>query len=255
MTATTGGAPHIVADPPLVVPIEDLFPEADAARVEGWARGAIGEYRASLHGSRRHLLDHYDYAHLARKVVGVGSVGMRNWIVLMVGRDAEDLLFLQIKEAEASVLEPFVGRSRYGNMGRRVAEGQWMIQAASDVFLGWVRTTGLDGRQHDYYVRQLWDWKGKADFDTMLPANFGIFAELCGRTLARSHARSGDAIAIVAGNADGHAAQRGAATREQPAGFGRRLAGGGGAAFGKAVAGHRRHAGLGQRAAQRQPRS
>ena len=196
--ATTGGAPHIVADPPLVVPIEDLFPEADAARVEGWARGAIGEYRASLHGSRRHLLDHYDYAHLARKVVGVGSVGMRNWIVLMVGRDAEDLLFLQIKEAEASVLEPFVGRSRYGNMGRRVAEGQWMIQAASDVFLGWVRTTGLDGRQHDYYVRQLWDWKGKADFDTMLPANFGIFAELCGRTLARSHARSGDAIAIGA---------------------------------------------------------
>lgn len=196
--ATTDGTPHIVADPPLIVPIEDLFPEADAERVDAWARGAVAEYRASLHGSRRHLLDHYSYAHLARKVVGVGSVGMRNWIVLMVGRDEDDLLFLQLKEAEPSVLEPFVGRSRYSNMGRRVAEGQWMIQAASDVFLGWVRTEGLDGHQHDYYVRQLWDWKGKADFDTMLPAAFDIFAGLCGQTLARSHARSGDAIAVGA---------------------------------------------------------
>src|SRR5260370_17964851 len=115
----------------------------------------------------------------------------------MVGRDDRDVLFLQCKQAERSVLEPFAGRSRYSNMGRRVAEGQWLIQAASDMFLGWLRGTGLDGKPHDFYVRQLWDWKGKPDFGSMHPGNFEIFARLCGRVLARSHARSGDAIAIA----------------------------------------------------------
>ena len=191
------GRPLIDADPPLVVPVEDLFPDAEAERVERWARDMIGAYRASLQGSRGTLLDCYDYSHTARKVVGVGSVGMRNWIILMVGRDDGDVLFLQCKQAEHSVLEPFAGRSRYSNMGRRVAEGQWLIQAASDVFLGWVRTTGLDGIEHDFYVRQMWDWKGKADFDTMVPSNFEIFGSLCGDVLARAHARSGDAIAIA----------------------------------------------------------
>jgi hypothetical protein len=133
------------------------------------------------------------YVHAARKVVGVGSVGVRAWVLLMVGRDDGDVLFLQCKQAERSVLEPFAGSSRYSNMGRRVAEGQWLIQAASDMFLGWLRATGLDGRPYDFYVRQLWDWKGKPDFGAMHPGNFEIFAGLCGR----SHARSGDAIAIA----------------------------------------------------------
>ncbi|HEY2602961.1 MAG TPA: DUF2252 domain-containing protein [Thermoleophilaceae bacterium] len=197
--ATRGGPTlRIAPDPPLIVPIEDLLPDQDAERVDEWVRGLVDEYRLSLHGGRRHLLDRYRYAHVARKVVGVGSVGTRAWVALLVGRDDDDVLFLQCKQAERSVLEPFVGKSEYTNMGRRVVEGQWLIQAAADVFLGWLRMTGLDGQPHDFYVRQLWDWKYKADFDTMLPANFPIFAGLCGRTLARAHARSGDAIEIAA---------------------------------------------------------
>jgi hypothetical protein len=197
--ASTGGpAPHILADPPLIVPLEDLLPDAEAEQVDAWVHGLVDTYRSTLSGGRRHLLDRYRYTHVARKVVGVGSVGTRAWVVLMVGRDENDVLFLQMKQAERSVLEPFVGKSRYSNMGRRVAEGQWLIQAASDVFLGWLRIVGLDGKSHDFYVRQLWDWKYKADFDSMLPSNFPIFAGMCGRTLARAHARSGDAIAIGA---------------------------------------------------------
>jgi uncharacterized protein (DUF2252 family) len=197
--ASTGGpTPHILADPPLIVPLEDLLPDAEAEQVDAWVHGLVDTYRSTLSGGRRHLLDRYRYTHVARKVVGVGSVGTRAWVVLMVGRDENDVLFLQMKQAERSVLEPFVGKSRYSNMGRRVAEGQWLIQAASDVFLGWLRIVGLDGKSHDFYVRQLWDWKYKADFDSMLPSNFPIFAGMCGRTLARAHARSGDAIAIGA---------------------------------------------------------
>jgi uncharacterized protein (DUF2252 family) len=198
LAARGGPSPRILADPPLIVPLEDLLPDTEAEQVDAWVHELVDTYRATLQGGRRHLLDRYRYAHVARKVVGVGSVGTRAWVVLMVGRDDDDVLFLQCKQAERSVLEPFVGRSEYGNMGRRVAEGQWLIQAASDVFLGWLRAVGLDGKTHDYYVRQLWDWKYKADFDRMLPSNFPIFAGLCGRTLARAHARSGDPIAIAA---------------------------------------------------------
>ncbi len=194
---SVAGALRIVADPPLIVPLEDLLPDAEAERLDAWVHSLIDRYRSSLQGSRRHLLDRYRYVHAARKVVGVGSVGMRAWVVLMVGRDDDDVLFLQCKQAEPSVLETFAGRSRYSNMGRRVAEGQWLIQAASDVFLGWLRTKALDGQTYDFYVRQLWDWKGKPDFDTMLASNFQVFAGLCGRALARSHSRSGDAIAIA----------------------------------------------------------
>jgi uncharacterized protein (DUF2252 family) len=188
---------RIAADPPLLVPVEDLVRGAEEEGIEAWIAALVESYRSSLQGSRRHLLDRYRYVHAARKVVGVGSVGMRAWVVLMRGRDENDVLFLQCKQAERSVLEPYAGRSRYANMGRRVAEGQWLIQAASDLFLGWLRATGLDGRRYDYYVRQLWDWKGKPDFDRMLRSNFSVFAGLCGRVLARSHGRSGDAVAIA----------------------------------------------------------
>jgi uncharacterized protein (DUF2252 family) len=134
----------------------------------------------------------------ARKVVGVGSVGTRCWIALMLGRDDADPLFLQIKEAEASVLEPYAGRSGFANHGQRVVEGQRLLQASSDIMLGWIRTEGVDGVQRDYYVRQLWDWKFSADIDSMNPKSMEVYARLCGWTLARGHARSGDRIAIAA---------------------------------------------------------
>ena len=140
----------------------------------------------------------YRYVDLARKVVGVGSVGTRAWVALFVGRDIDDTLILQVKEAEASVLERFLTKSAFGNQGQRVAEGQRLMQAASDVFLGWQRVNeGYDGRSHDYYVRQLWDWKLSANIDTMTPQLLSSYAEMCGWTLARAHARSGDAVAIA----------------------------------------------------------
>ena len=136
---------------------------------------------------------------MARKVVGVGSVGTRCWIVLMLGRDESDPLFLQVKEAEASVLSRFVGASKYTNMGQRVVAGQRLMQASSDIFLGWQRAeAGLDGQQRDFYVRQLRDWKFSMPIETMVPRGMRIYGELCGWTLARAHARSGDRIAIAA---------------------------------------------------------
>ena len=154
-------------------------------------------YRSTLQNHHRQLFDRYAYGHLARKVVGVGSVGTRAWVVLFVGRGNGEPLFLQVKEAQPSVLEPFAGRSEYGNMGRRVVEGQRLMQAASDIFLGWMRVTGIDGEERDYYVRQLWDWKGSADPEQILPSSFDIYARLCGEVLACAHARSGDRIAIA----------------------------------------------------------
>ena len=135
--------------------------------------------------------------HSARKVVGVGSVGTRAWILLLLGRDGQDPLFLQAKEAQDSVLERFVGRSKYPNSGQRVVAGQRLMQATSDIFLGWQRVTGLDGVTRDFYLRQLRDWKGSADVDTMTPGTMTVYARICGATLARAHARSGDRIAIA----------------------------------------------------------
>jgi uncharacterized protein (DUF2252 family) len=136
---------------------------------------------------------------VAHKVVGVGSVGTQAWILLLLGHDASDPLFLQIKEAEPSVLEPFAGPSRFDTHGRRVIEGQRLMQAASDVFLGWLSVDrGIDGRRHDYYVRQLWDAKGSAPVDVMGASDLAEYAEVCGSTLARAHARSGDRAAIAA---------------------------------------------------------
>jgi hypothetical protein len=154
-------------------------------------------YQRTLQPDRRHLVESYRLVDFARKVVGVGSVGTRCWIALFLGRDSADPLFLQVKEAEASVLEPYAGRSGFANHGQRVVEGQRLLQASSDILLGWTHAPGLDGVERDYYVRQLWDWKFSADIDSMSPATMGIYGQLCGWTLARGHARSGDRIAIA----------------------------------------------------------
>jgi uncharacterized protein (DUF2252 family) len=198
-----GGA-RITADPPLIVPIGDLLPNVEAKQLHRDLRAVIDTYRASLPDSLRHLVERYEYADAARKVVGVGSVGTRAWVALLLGRDGDDPLFLQAKEATRSVLEPFAGKTEFENQGRRVVEGQRLMQAASDIFLGWLRTTGIDGETRDFYVRQLWDWKRSADIATMRASDLDVFARLCAWTLARAHARSGDAIAIAAylGSAD-----------------------------------------------------
>jgi len=199
LTRRVNGRLQIVAHPPLIVPIEDLAQDWEQDQLEKTIRSLIRGYRSSLQADRRHLLESFRYAHLARKVVGVGSVGTRTWILLLLGRDDRDPLFLQVKEARASVLEPYLARSAYADHGKRVVQGQWMMQAASDIFLGWERVPfGLDGESHDFYVRQLWDWKISADVEVMTPVEMTIYGKMCGWTLARAHARSGDRIAISA---------------------------------------------------------
>jgi len=198
LTRVVDGELRIVSDPPLIVPAGELLPEADAADLERTLLAVVAAYRETLQADRGHLLDGYRFRDLARKVVGVGSVGTRAWVLLMTGADDGDPLFLQAKEAEASVLEPYVGASRFRNHGRRVVEGQRLMQAASDIFLGWCPATGVDGRERDFYVRQLWDGKRSIDVETLGPRALGIYARLCGWTLARAHARSGDRVAIAA---------------------------------------------------------
>jgi uncharacterized protein (DUF2252 family) len=192
------GRPRIVSDPPLIVPVEELAGDVEARRIEAGIRALLDRYRATLRPDHRRLLDRYEYVHLARKVVGVGSVGTRAWIALLVGRDDGDPLFLQTKEAERSVLAPYAGASAYRNDGRRVVEGQRLMQAASDILLGWLRAPDEDGRLRDYYVRQLWDWKASIAVETLGPAELARYGGLCAWTLARAHARSGDAVAIGA---------------------------------------------------------
>jgi uncharacterized protein (DUF2252 family) len=192
------GEPRIIGDPPLIVPIEDLAGGRDAEQIEAFVRGVLRSYRRSLQGDRRHLLERFRYAHAARKVVGVGSVGTRAWIVLLLGHDTSDPLFLQLKQAEASVLEPFLGKSRYNNHGQRVVEGQRLMQAASDIMLGWDRVSDPNsGAQWDFYMRQLWDNKGSAIIEGMRPSELAFYAQICGQALARAHARSGDSVAIA----------------------------------------------------------
>jgi uncharacterized protein (DUF2252 family) len=198
LTQADADGMRFISDPPLFVPVTELFDnQLDAEAIQDWVRDTIRTYRRTLQGDRRHLLESYQFIDLARKVVGVGSVGTRAWVALFVGSSDEDTLILQVKEAEASVLERFIGRSAHNNQGQRVVEGQRLMQAASDIFLGWQRVTqGVDGRPHDYYLRQLWDSKISANIDIMEPEGLGIYAQLCGWTLARAHARSGDRIAI-----------------------------------------------------------
>jgi uncharacterized protein (DUF2252 family) len=199
LTVLVDGQPRIVSDPPLLVPIEELLPERmERSAIESQINDILSKYRRTLEIDRRHLLDQYVFTDLARKVVGVGSVGTRCWIALMIGRDHADPLFLQVKEAEKSVLSRFVGASKFTNQGQRVVAGQRLMQASGDIFLGWQRTKGLDGQQRDFYVRQLRDWKFSIDIEAMVPRGMRLYGELCGWTLARAHARSGDRIAIAA---------------------------------------------------------
>ncbi len=200
LCSVVDGQPRIISDPPLLVPITDLIPgDTDRAAFVSDLAALVAQYRRTLETDRRFLLEQYDVCDMARKVVGVGSVGTRCWIVLMLGRDSGDPLFLQVKEAERSVLSRFVGASKYANQGQRVVAGQRLMQATSDIFLGWQRTqAGLDGKARDFYVRQLRDWKFSLDIATLLPAGLQVYGEVCGWTLARAHARSGDRIAIAA---------------------------------------------------------
>ena len=200
LTQLVDGQPQIIADPPLIVPITDLLPkEMDQAAFQAQIKDLLAKYRRTLETDRRYLLEMFEFADMARKVVGVGSVGTRCWIILLLGRDTNDPLFLQVKEAEASVLSRFAGASKYTNQGQRVVAGQRLMQATSDIFLGWQRTeAGLDGKQRDFYIRQLRDWKFSMPIEIMVPRGMRIYGELCGWTLARAHARSGDRIAIAA---------------------------------------------------------
>jgi uncharacterized protein (DUF2252 family) len=191
------GELRIVADPPLIVPIEDLIvPGSEWEDPAPLIKKLLGSYRRTL-AHQHHPIEEFRYVHAAYKMVGVGSVGTRCYIMLMLGRDHEDPLFLQIKEAQASVLERFVGESTFRHHGERVVAGQRLMQAATDIFLGWVRIRGLDGVTRDYYVRQFQDWKGGADVDNLLVPGATLYARVCGATLARAHARWGDRIAIA----------------------------------------------------------
>jgi uncharacterized protein (DUF2252 family) len=210
LTEIVDGEPRIAADPPLIVPVRDLadLPNGQEQLVE-WLHDTLRRFRESLQNDRRVLLEQFRLVDLAHKVVGVGSVGTRAWIALMAGRDGEDPLFLQFKEAQSSVLEGFTAASAYKNHGERVVSGQRLMQASSDIFLGWFTVDqGLDGRSRDFYGRQLKDWKGSYDASAAVPKGMALYARICGWTLARAHARSGDRIAIGAYLGSGDAFDR-----------------------------------------------
>ena len=198
LTTVVAGRRQIVSDPPVVVPIEDVFADTHADAIYHELRAVLVKYRRSLQADRRHLLEQFTLQQAARKVVGVGSVGTRAWILLMTTADGVEPLFLQAKEAQASILSEYCGRSRFDNEGERVVVGQHLMQAHSDIFLGWTRVTGQDGIDRDFYVRQLRDWKVSVPIELMIPAGMTYYAQLCGWTLARAHARSGDRIALAA---------------------------------------------------------
>jgi uncharacterized protein (DUF2252 family) len=198
LTAIVDGERRIVSDPPLVETIDDLLPGPPGAAFRAGMHDLLRNYRRTLLRDRREALESFRVVDFARKVVGVGSVGTRAWIALLLGRDDDDPLFLQFKQAEASVLERFLGKSRYGNHGERVVAGQRLMQASSDIFLGWQRVTAPDGAPRDFYARQLKDWKGSFPVEGTAPEAIALYGRACGWTLARAHARSGDRIAIAA---------------------------------------------------------
>ena len=200
LTETVDGKIRIADRPPLLVPIDRLAEREgrEPAEIRGLIEGLLGTYRESLDEQAGVLAGRYHYVDAAHKVVGVGSVGTRAWIALLLGRDEADPLFLQMKEAGPSVLEPFAGASEFENHGHRVVAGQRLTQAASDLLLGWLTVTGIDGKQRDFYVRQLWDGKGSAEIETMSAPTMATYAGLCGWSLARAHARTGDREAIAA---------------------------------------------------------
>jgi hypothetical protein len=198
LTEVVDGERRIVSDPPLIVPIEELVASDENEVLVKILQKVLRSYRRTLTVDRKYLLERFRYGHVARKVVGVGSVGLQAWIVLSLGRDDQDPLFLQLKEAQPSVLEPFLGKSEYANHGQRVVEGQRLTQAAQDVLLGWTRGRDVDSEyERDYYVRQLWDGKASGSIDAMDPETLTVYAEICGWTLAHAHARSGDPVALA----------------------------------------------------------
>ncbi|WP_329305953.1 DUF2252 domain-containing protein [Streptomyces sp. NBC_01260] len=204
LTEVVDGKRRIASSPPTVERAADLLPDLERTQMEDMFRDLVDRYGRSLSADREHLLRQFTMVDMARKVVGVGSVGTRCWIILLLGRDGEDPLFLQAKEADESVLAAYAGASEYPTQGQRVVAGQRLMQAASDIFLGWEHLHAPDGQERDFYVRQLRDWKGIADPSRQGPRTMEAFGEVCGATLARAHARSGDRIAIAAylGRAD-----------------------------------------------------
>jgi uncharacterized protein (DUF2252 family) len=208
MTALVDGQRRIVADPPLIVPVADLMPDADRSDLEGHIRELLDGYAQTLPADRRELFNSFQWIDMARKVVGVGSVGTRCWVLLLTGRDPDDPLLLQVKEAPPSVLAQHVpagSRAEWGSEGERVVRGQRLMQATSDIFLGWQTVEGIDGQVRDFYVRQLRDWKASAVVESMNAEAMQVYGALCGWTLARAHARSGDRIAIAGYLDDGAA--------------------------------------------------
>jgi uncharacterized protein (DUF2252 family) len=199
LTAVVDGRRRIISDPPMIVPVEELFADVQADMIYQLVHTVLVKYRRTLQSDRRHLLERFTVVQVARKVVGVGSVGTRAWVVLMDAGDGNEPLFLQAKEAQPSVLADYAGRSQYSNQGERVVAGQHLQQAQSDIFLGWTRAANpLDGVDRDYYVRQLKDWKLSVPIELLQPEGMELYARLCGWTLARAHARSGDRIALAA---------------------------------------------------------
>jgi uncharacterized protein (DUF2252 family) len=198
LTTVVDGRRQIISDPPVIVPIEEVWADLQADAIYEEVRTVLSKYRRSLQSDRRHLIEQFTLVQVARKVVGVGSVGTRAWVLLMDAADGVEPLFLQAKEAQPSVLAEYCGRSQYANQGERVVAGQHLMQAQSDIFLGWTRVQGPDGAVRDFYVRQLRDWKFSAPIEQMIPQGMTFYARLCGWTLARAHARSGDRIALAA---------------------------------------------------------
>jgi len=198
LTQVVDGEVRFASNPPLLVPMDELIPDPAVRHTfVSRIKQIISTYRRSLQADRRSLLEQFEFVDLARKVVGVGSVGTRAWVVLMIGRDGQDPLFLQVKEAQRSVLEQHTAKSSFSNQGERVVSGQRLIQESSDIFLGWLRTEGIDFEVRDFYVRQLRDWKMSAEIETMTASRMSVYGRMCGWTLARAHARSGDRIAIA----------------------------------------------------------
>jgi uncharacterized protein (DUF2252 family) len=197
LTHVVDGQRRIISDPPLIQPVEELVDGDELDNLVEWIRAMLRGYRSTLQSDRRMLLEDFEFAGMARKVVGVGSVGTRAWIVLLLGRDANDPLFLQAKEAQPSVLEEFLEPSRQASAAARVVHGQHLMQETSDIFLGYQHVRAPDNVERDFYVRQLHDWKGAALVESMTPPTMVVYARLCARTLARAHARSGDRVAIA----------------------------------------------------------
>jgi uncharacterized protein (DUF2252 family) len=197
LTRRVGGQRRLISDPPLLMPINELVGDSVARRYEQQMGVLIDTYCKSLDPARGRLVERFRYAGMARKVVGVGSVGIRSWVVLLLGRDEDDPLLMQLKEAVPSVLEPYLGRGDYANAAERVVVGQRLMQASTDILLGWLRCVGPDGHEGDYYVRQLRDWKRSADVESMTPQLMAEYGASCGQVLARAHARTGDRVAIA----------------------------------------------------------